>query len=107
MTEALLAPNAISKPYTFDIRGAGGFWAVEFDFPEAIQDQKQVLDFGLLVQAKALENGVVLMGFTGQPNKGSTILICPAYNVTADEIRTIAAATVKSIEQVLQDVLHK
>lgn len=105
LREALCGETSLAKPYTFDIRGAGGFWAIEFDFPQVMLHRQDVLNFGLLVQAKAMENGMVVMGFTGQPNHGSTILLSPAYNVSSTEIQTIAAITVKSIEQVLVDVL--
>jgi len=32
LQERLTGPNSLALPYTFDVRGGGGFWAVEFDF---------------------------------------------------------------------------
>lgn len=60
----LTSPNARAAPFVFDIRGGGGFWGIEFDFtgPEAERIDLQGKQFGLLVQARALENGLVIMG---------------------------------------------
>ncbi|KAG6869211.1 hypothetical protein C0993_009074 [Termitomyces sp. T159_Od127] len=104
----LKGPNALAAPYTFDIRGGGGFWGIEFDFTDSTN-----LDFGkeafaFRVQARALELGLVVMGMTGGSNlegtKGDHIILAPAYNVTKEQIEKIAAIFVQSVEEVLKEV---
>ncbi|KAL0068120.1 hypothetical protein AAF712_004780 [Marasmius tenuissimus] len=112
LRERLQGANSPAKPYVFNIRGGGLFWGIEFDFdtPEA----KKAVDlkgegFAMLVQALALEKGLVIMGFSGgsnlEGNKGSHVLLSPAYNVTKGEVEKIVDLLVGSIEEVL--VQHK
>lgn len=100
--------NALAAPYTFDIRGGGGFWGIEFDFTSATN-----LDFGkdafaFRVQARALELGLVVIGMTGGSNlegtKGDHVILAPAYIVTKEQIEEIAAIFVQSVEDVLKEV---
>ncbi|KAJ7274348.1 pyridoxal phosphate-dependent transferase [Mycena haematopus] len=104
----LQGPNSLSAPFTFDIRGGGGFWGVEFDFdcPEAATLDFKGQHFAMLVQAHALENGLVIMGMTGGANlqgtKGDVILLAPAYNVTAQEVEKIAEMFGESVDAVLK-----
>ncbi|KAL0579002.1 hypothetical protein V5O48_002997 [Marasmius crinis-equi] len=108
LKDRLQGANSPAKPYVFDIRGGGLFWGIEFDFdtPEAIKaiDLKGQ-GFAMLVQAQALEKGLVIMGFAGGSNlegtKGSHVLLSPAYNVTKEEIEKIVDVLVDSIEEVL------
>lgn len=104
-------PNAIGSPYVFDIRGGGMFWAVEFDFsgPEA-----DSLDFGkdqfaMIVQARALEKDVIVMGMTGGANlqgtEGNHIIIAPAYNVTPEQLENIVDIFGDTVAEVLES--HK
>ncbi|RDB23949.1 hypothetical protein Hypma_009168 [Hypsizygus marmoreus] len=101
----LQGPNAPAAPYVFDIRGAGGFWAVEFDFTEATKLNFKGSAFAMLVQARALNNGLLVMGMTGGSNlegtKGDHIILAPAYNVTKEEIEKIATLFVQSVEEIL------
>ncbi|KAG7094891.1 hypothetical protein E1B28_005698 [Marasmius oreades] len=103
----LQGENSMASPYTFDIRGGGLFWGIEFDFdtPEAAGIDLKGEGFAMLVQARALEKGLVIMGFTGGSNlegdKGSHILLSPAYNVTKEEIEKIVDVLVETIEEVL------
>lgn len=64
LRKRLTSPNAQAAPFVFDIRGGGGFWGIEFDFtcPEAARVNFQGKQFALLVQARALENGLIIMG---------------------------------------------
>ncbi|KAF9269422.1 PLP-dependent transferase [Marasmius fiardii PR-910] len=107
----LQGENSMAKAYTFDIRGGGLFWGIEFDFdtPEAAGVDLKGKGFAMLVQARALEKGMVIMGFTGgsnlEGNKGSHILLSPAYNVTKEEIEKIVDVLVETIEEVI--VQHK
>lgn len=93
----------------FDIRGGGGFWGIEFDFtcPEATKLDFKGKKFGILVQARCLENGLVIMGFTGGANlagtEGNHCILAPAYNVTREEIEKIADIFARSVEEVLSE----
>ncbi|KAJ8487518.1 hypothetical protein ONZ45_g14307 [Pleurotus djamor] len=107
LKEKLLGPNAIAAPFTFDIRGAGGFWGVEFDFDSPAG---KALDFkggqfGILAQAQALKNGLVIMGFGGGSSldgtKGDHLILAPAYNVTKGEVDKIVSIFVQSVEETI------
>ncbi|RPD53382.1 PLP-dependent transferase [Lentinus tigrinus ALCF2SS1-7] len=107
----LTGPNARAAPFVWDVRGGGAWWAVEFDFDNEAAKAKakgyEGKTFGTDVQAKALENGLVIMGFTGGSSldglKGSHLMLSPAYNITAEEVDKIVDIFVKSIEQVLAE----
>jgi E3 ubiquitin-protein ligase TRIP12 len=64
LRERLQSPNSVAAPFTFDIRGGGTFWGVEFDFngEEAKSLNFAGKQFGMLVQARCLENGLIVMG---------------------------------------------
>lgn len=108
LRERLQGPNALARPYIFNIRGGGGFWGVEFDFssPESAKLDFKGGSFSLLLQAKCLENGLVIMGFTGGANlegtKGNHCILAPAYNVTREEIQKILDIFIDSIESTLK-----
>jgi len=61
----------------------------------------------MLVQARAMKNGLIIMGMTGgadlQGNKGDHIILSPAYNVTKEEVETIAMIFVRSVNEILDD----
>ncbi|KAJ7625513.1 pyridoxal phosphate-dependent transferase [Roridomyces roridus] len=103
----LQGPNSPAAPFTFDIRGGGGFWGVEFDFdcPEAATLDLRGQAFALLLQARALENGLVVMGFTGSASldgtKGDVIVLAPAYNITSEEVEKLVEIFGDSVEGVL------
>ncbi|KAI6126478.1 PLP-dependent transferase [Pisolithus croceorrhizus] len=107
--EGLLSDQALAKPFCFDIRGRGAFWGIEFDFdvPEGAKVNFKGQTFAMLVQARCLENGLVVMGMNGGANiegtKGDHLMLGPAYNATPDEIRHIAAIFVRSVEEVLEE----
>jgi adenosylmethionine-8-amino-7-oxononanoate aminotransferase len=107
--ERLSGPNALAAPFTFDVRGAGGFWGIEFDFdqPAAASLDLKSERFALAVQAKALQNGLVIMGFYGGGSldgvKGDHNVIAPAYNTTKEEVEIIVDLYVKSVEDVLRE----
>ena len=111
LEERLTGPNSLALPYTFDVRGGGGFWAVEFDF-SSDKNNKFFVDFkgqsfAMLVQARALENGLIVMGMVGGANlegtKGDHIILAPAYNVTKEEIEKIVDIFVNSVEEILRE----
>ncbi|KAJ3996321.1 hypothetical protein F5050DRAFT_1571693 [Lentinula boryana] len=103
--ERLRGPNALAAPYVFDIRGGGLFWGIEFDFesPEAARVEMKGQKFAMTVQARALENGLIIMAFTGGSNlegtKGDHTLLAPAYNVTKAEIEKIVDVFVDTVEE--------
>ncbi|KAG6897829.1 hypothetical protein C0992_010634 [Termitomyces sp. T32_za158] len=105
----LKGPNAVAAPYTFDIRGGGGFWGIEFDFTDATNLNFGKEAFAFRVQARALELGLVVIGMTGGSNlegtKGDHVLLAPAYIVTKEQIEKIAAIFVQSVEEVLKEVV--
>ena len=90
------------------MRGGGAWWGIEFDFevPEAAQKGYEGKTFAMDVQARALENGLIIMGFTGGSSldglKGNHCMLSPAYNVTKDEAKTIVDIFIKSVEDVLE-----
>jgi len=104
LQERLAGPNQPAAPYIFDIRGGGGFWAVEFDLGKASFKGDS---FAMLVQARALDNGLIVMGMTGGANiegtKGDHIILSPAYNVTKEQIEEIAEIFAQSVEEILKE----
>lgn len=110
LEERLRGPNAFAKPFTFDIRGGGGFWAVEFiSNPEATLLDLKGNRLAMLIQAQSLRNGLIVMGMTGGGDldgvKGEHVIFAPAYNVTREEIEGIVDVFVLSVEEVLRE--HK
>ncbi|KAJ8694961.1 Ubiquitin fusion degradation protein 4 [Pleurotus ostreatus] len=86
-----------------------GVLGVEFDFevPEGEKIDFKGGQFGILAQARALKNGLVIMGFGGGSNleatKGDHLILAPAYNVTKEEIEKIVAIFVRSVEEVISE----
>ena len=107
LQERLTGPNSLALPYTFDVRGGGGFWAVEFDFSSDHMVDFKGQSFAMLVQARALQNGLIVMGMVGGANlegtKGDHIIFAPAYNVTKEEIEKIVDIFVVSVEEILSE----
>lgn len=108
LEERLTGPNSLALPYTFDVRGGGGFWAVEFDFnSENNNIDFKGQSFAMLVQAQSLQNGLIVMGMVGGANlegtKGDHIILAPAYNVTKEEIEKIVDIFVESVEEILRE----
>lgn len=103
--ERLLSTNSIAAPYVFDIRGRGGFWAVEFDFKDQTPKFKEGT-FAIATQQKAFENGLIIMGLSGGANlqgtKGDHLILAPSYNVTKEDIEKIVGIFVQSIEETLK-----
>ncbi|KIM44610.1 hypothetical protein M413DRAFT_25067 [Hebeloma cylindrosporum] len=104
LQQRLTGPNKLAAPYIFDIRGGGGFWAVEFELGTAGFKGDS---FAMLVQARALDNGLIVMGMTGGANlegtKGDHVMLSPAYNVTKEQIEKIADIFSQSVEEVLKE----
>lgn len=111
LRERLLAPNSLAAPYTFDIRGAGCWWGIEFDFsdPAASKVELKGTSFATAVQQRALENGLIVMGMSGTASvdgtKGDAILLSPAYNITKEQVEKIVDVFVKTVEEVIREHL--
>ena len=109
LRKRLQSQNALAAPFTFDVRGGGAFWSVEFDFtgPEAANIDLKGKAFAMEVQARCLKHGLIVMGMTGCANlentQGDHIMLAPAYNVTQEEIEKIVDIFVKSTEEVLRE----
>ena len=104
----LQGDGALAKPFTFDVRGAGAWWGIEFDF-EGEGARAKVYEgktFAMEVQARALHNGLVIMGLTSSASldgrMGNHCMLSPAYNTTDQEVENIVDVFVKSVEEVLE-----
>lgn len=108
LRERLQIPGALAQPFTFDVRGGGSFWAVEFDFtgPEGRRVDLKGESFAMVVQARCLEKGLIVMGMTGGANikgtEGDHIIFAPAYNITKEEVERVVDIFVDSLEEVLK-----
>ena len=109
LKQKLTTEDALASPFTFDVRGSGGFWAVEFDFdgPTAPSLDFKGERFASLVQARCFKNGLIVMGMSGgadlQGVKGDHIIFSPAYNITKEQVESIVGIFVKSVEEVLKE----
>jgi adenosylmethionine-8-amino-7-oxononanoate aminotransferase len=109
LRKKLQSPNAIAAPYTFDIRGGGMFWGIEFDFtsPDAAKLDFKGGQFAMILQARCLQNGLIIMGFTGGANlegtQGNHCILAPAYNVTRAEVEEIVKRFAESVEEVIKE----
>ena len=109
LRERLLSPNCIAAPYVFDIRGAGCWWGIEFDFdgPECRKVDLKVRTFAIAVQQHALDKGLIIMGMSGTAtldgSKGDAILLSPAYNISKEQVEAIVDGFVATVEDVLRD----
>ena len=61
----------------------------------------------MLVQARALENNLIVMGMVGcanlQGTRGDHVILAPAYNITREQIDAIVEIFVRSVEDVLKE----
>jgi adenosylmethionine-8-amino-7-oxononanoate aminotransferase len=109
LRKKLQSPKAIAAPYTFDIRGGGMFWGIEFDFtsPDAAKLDFKGGQFAMILQARCLQNGLIIMGFTGGANlegtQGNHCILAPAYNVTRVEVEEIVKRFAESVEEVIKE----
>ncbi|KZP16697.1 PLP-dependent transferase [Athelia psychrophila] len=103
----LLRVGSTVAPYVYDIRGRGGFWAVEFDVTAS-----PALDFGgkrlgFLVEARCFQKNLMIMGMFGGANLDGTLgdhcMFAPAYNITSEEIARIVDIFVESVEEVIAE----
>ena len=111
LRETMLSPNNPVRPFVHDVRGAGCFWAVEFDFDEPEESESYNVEgkrFGPLLQAKCMENNMLILGMSGGANvegtKGEHAIFAPPYNITDEEIEWIVSTFEKSVNQVLDSL---
>lgn len=89
--------------YVGDVRGVGGFWAIEF---VKNRKTKEPFDESILyafkIKDKLFENGVQCLALRGtvDNNLGDHILFCPAFSITRREVDKIIEITVRSIKQI-------
>lgn len=108
LRERLLGPNCLAAPYTFDIRGAGCWWGIEFDFndPDAPKVDLKGKSFAIAVQQRAMDHGLIVMGMAGTASldgtKGDAVLLSPAYNITKEQVEQIVDIFVKTVEEVIR-----
>ncbi|KAF8579874.1 PLP-dependent transferase [Ramaria rubella] len=100
----LQSSTSPAAPYVFDIRGGGLWYGIEFAVPaEKFPGQK----FAMQVQARALTNGLVIMGLTGGADllskTGDHCMLSPAYNVTREQIESIVDIFVQSVEEIVRE----
>ncbi|KAI0306092.1 hypothetical protein B0F90DRAFT_1808594 [Multifurca ochricompacta] len=109
LRERLQSPDSLAKPFTFDVRGGGSFWAIEFDLtsPEGKRLDLKGQRFAMVVQARCLERGLIVMGMTGGANiegtQGDHIMFSPAYNITREEVERVVEIFVGCVEEVLRE----
>ncbi|KAI0091468.1 hypothetical protein BDY19DRAFT_983799 [Irpex rosettiformis] len=106
--EKLLGPNSMAAPYTFEIRGSGCWWGIEFDFdgPSARKVDMKGRSFAIEVQQRTFSKGLIIMGMSGTAtldgSKGNAVLLSPAYNITKEQVDDIVRILVEAVEEVLR-----
>lgn len=109
LREKLLSPNSLAAPYVYDIRGAGCWWGIEFDFdgPQCRKVDLKGEKFAIAVQQRALDKGLIIMGMTGTAaldgSKGDVILLSPAYNISKEQVEDIVRIFVATVEEILSE----
>lgn len=109
LRETLLSPNSPAAPYIFDIRGAGCWWGIEFDFdgPGCRKLDLKGEKFAVAVQQRALDSGLIIMGMSGTAaldgSKGDVILLSPAYNITKEQVEEVVAIFAATVEEILTE----
>lgn len=109
LRERITAPSSPAAPFVFDVRGAGCFWAVEFDVtvPEAAAYDFKGKRLGLLLQNRCMQNGMIIIGMSGGANIEGTLgehaIFAPPYNVTDGEIEKMVDIFVQSVDEVLSE----
>ena len=106
--ESLLKDQLAALPLVGDIRGRGLFWAVEFirdkrtriPFPLEDDFSKKVVEEGLKQGVNVLQN----MGFPGTW-KCDSVIVCPPFIVTGEQLVTIVALLKRAVEVVSQPYL--
>ena len=102
-----LASPSPAAPYIFDIRGGGLFWGIEFSGHENIYKSSSGERLAIRIQARCLEKGLIVMGFSGGADlegvSGEHLLLAPALTCSAAEIEAIVDRVVTSIESVVAE----
>ena len=80
LREKLLSPNCLAAPYIFDIRGAGCWWGIEFDFdgPQCRKvDRKSWKPLDLVVRTHAIHVVGVLAHEESRPDRWCGVNAAP------------------------------
>lgn len=83
-----------------EVRGAGGFWSVEFVKDKATKECFPAsVDVSHFIGDKCKEKGLLLMAMNGTSDGkvGDHITLGPAFTVTKDDIETIVSVVVESV----------
>jgi E3 ubiquitin-protein ligase TRIP12 len=85
--------DAVGRAVEFELEGAP---------PLTLAGQR----LAMLIQARCMENGLVIMGFTNGADlagsRGEHVVLAPPYNVTPPQVDAIVDRLVASIEDVLR-----
>jgi len=98
LCERLQSGGALAQPFVFDVRSGGSFWATEFDStgPKGRRLDLKGQRLAMVLQARWLEKGLIVMGMTGGSNikrtEGDLICLRLGYNVTRKEVERIERA---------------
>ncbi|KAG8857436.1 hypothetical protein FRB96_005735 [Tulasnella sp. 330] len=110
LEDRLCSPTSPAEPFIFDIRGQGGFWAVEFEIPaerDFTRNLKLTKRFGAMLQAKTMQKGLICIAMDGGKDgvNGSHAILAPPYNVTKEQVEDIVDLFVESVEELVTEVL--
>lgn len=96
IVEELKLALADSK-LVYDVRGQGLFIGVEFEAPQELSPR-----FAARVKAKAFANGLITLGMSGTVDgvaKGDSLVLAPAYIVTADDVSRMVRIVTQSVKE--------
>lgn len=88
--------------YVGDVRGAGGFWAIEFVKDKSTKEPFPAdVKFSYKFAEKLYENGVFCLNGSGTVDGelGDHALFSPAYSITSSEVDLIVAAVKKTVDE--------
>lgn len=96
---------------TFDVRGGGFFWAVEFDrsLVDASRLKPETSPFSPLVAEQCMHNNMVSIGVTGvmdNINRDGHCMLAPPFNSTKSDIEKIIDTFVLSVEQAIDKIFQ-
>jgi adenosylmethionine-8-amino-7-oxononanoate aminotransferase len=90
-----------------DVRGTGGFWAIEFVKNKETKEPFPVeLGYGAKFIKKLYDNGVFALGGSGTIDgvSGEHALFSPAFTITKEEVEKTVELVVKTVFELEQDV---
>lgn len=104
----LLTSKLSSSKIVGDVRGSGGFWAIEFVKNRETKEPFPSAD-GLIGKftKKLYDHGVFSFGSAGTIDgyKGDHVLFAPAYTISKEEVETIVEKVVQTVAEIEEIVL--